>query len=119
MGSLITHKDSASLAAAVYIVQQTSFTPPSIDRLRRYPLYFPTRSILVSYLSAIKTIAAVLIGDLPSATVGSTRTCVGPPDTIATDSTTVLTQGKPAARMGVTTAHGGKIIIGCPTVLIG
>ncbi|MFD2312555.1 PAAR domain-containing protein [Microbulbifer halophilus] len=34
-------------------------------------------------------------------------------------STTVLLQGKPAARMGDSTAHGGKIVVGCPTVLIG
>ncbi len=27
--------------------------------------------------------------------------------------------GKPAARMGDTTAHGGTIILGAPTVLIG
>lgn len=27
--------------------------------------------------------------------------------------------GKPAARMGDTTAHGGTIVSGCPTVLIG
>ena len=27
--------------------------------------------------------------------------------------------GKPAARMGDTTSHGGVIILGCPTVLIG
>ncbi|MFD2311870.1 PAAR domain-containing protein, partial [Microbulbifer halophilus] len=51
--------------------------------------------------------------------VGSTCTCVGPPDTIAMGSTTVLLQGKPAARMGDSTAHGGKIVVGCPTVLIG
>jgi uncharacterized Zn-binding protein involved in type VI secretion len=34
-------------------------------------------------------------------------------------STTVLIQGKAAARMGDTTAHGGTIVMGCPTVLIG
>lgn len=27
--------------------------------------------------------------------------------------------GKPAARMGDLTAHGGTIMLGCPTVLIG
>ncbi|MFN4079863.1 MAG: type VI secretion protein, partial [Saprospiraceae bacterium] len=27
--------------------------------------------------------------------------------------------GKPAARMGDSTAHGGQITLGCPTVLIG
>ena len=61
----------------------------------------------------------VLIGKMPSATVGSTCTCVGPPDTIAMGSTTVLIQVKPAARLGDTTAHGGIIVVVCPTVLIG
>jgi uncharacterized Zn-binding protein involved in type VI secretion len=46
-------------------------------------------------------------------------TCVGPPDPIAMGSTTVLISGKPAARMGDNTAHGGVIVVGCPTVLIG
>ena len=32
---------------------------------------------------------------------------------------TVLICSKPAARMGDTTAHGGNIVLGCPTVLIG
>jgi uncharacterized Zn-binding protein involved in type VI secretion len=45
--------------------------------------------------------------------------CVGPPDLIAVGSTTVLIGSKPAARMGDTTAHGGSIVLGCPTVLIG
>ncbi|WP_082859181.1 PAAR domain-containing protein [Microbulbifer sp. Q7] len=61
----------------------------------------------------------VLIGNLPAATVGSACTCVGPPDTVAMGSTTALIQSKPAARMGDSTAHGGKIVVGCPTVLIG
>jgi len=30
----------------------------------------------------------------------------------------VLITNKPAARMGDTTAHGGSITLGCPTVLI-
>jgi uncharacterized Zn-binding protein involved in type VI secretion len=45
--------------------------------------------------------------------------CVGPPDVIALGSFTTLIMGKPAARMGDMTAHGGTIVIGCPTVLIG
>src|SRR5262245_17811456 len=61
----------------------------------------------------------VLIGGMPAATVGDMCTCVGPPDTIAMGSATVLIGGKPAARMGDTTAHGGSIVVGMPTVMIG
>lgn len=61
----------------------------------------------------------VLIGGLPAARVGDMATCVGPPDTIIMGSTTVLIGGMPAARMGDTTAHGGTIVLGEPTVLIG
>jgi len=32
---------------------------------------------------------------------------------------TVLIGGMPAARMGDTTAHGGSIVLGFPTVMIG
>jgi len=56
----------------------------------------------------------VLIGNLPAATV-----CVGPPDAIIMGSATVLIQNKPAARLGDSTAHGGSIVMGCPTVMIG
>lgn len=61
----------------------------------------------------------VLIGGLPAARVGDMVACVGPPDKIAAGSSGVLINGKPAARMGDATAHGGKIVGGCPTVLIG
>ncbi|QJW89136.1 PAAR domain-containing protein [Spirosoma taeanense] len=61
----------------------------------------------------------VLIGGMPAACLGDLCTCVGPPDTILMGSATVLIGGKPAARMGDPTAHGGTIIVGCPTVLIG
>lgn len=63
--------------------------------------------------------ANVLIGGMPAATVGDMCTCTGPPDAIAMGSNTVLIGGKPAARMGDVTAHGGSIILGCFTVLIG
>lgn len=63
--------------------------------------------------------ATVLIGGMPAAVVGDTVTCVGPPDTIAMGSSTVMIGGKPAARMGDSTAHGGSIILGCFTVMIG
>lgn len=61
----------------------------------------------------------VLIGSLPAATMGSMCTCVGPPDSIILGSATVLIGGQPAARMGDSTAHGGTIVAGLPTVLIG
>lgn len=61
----------------------------------------------------------VLIGCLPAARVGDMAVCVGPPDVIVLGSMTVLISGQPAARMGDTTAHGGSIIMGLPTVLIG
>lgn len=64
-------------------------------------------------------VLTVLIGKLPAAVMGDMATCVGPPDTIIKGSTTVMIGGKPAARMGDTTAHGGSIIMGCPTVIIG
>ena len=63
--------------------------------------------------------ATVLIGFMPAAVVGDMCVCVGPPDAIAMGSTTVLIGGKPAARMGDPTAHGGSIVLGCPTVIVG
>ncbi|MFZ6774432.1 PAAR domain-containing protein [Undibacterium sp. SXout7W] len=64
-------------------------------------------------------IETVLIGMLPAAVLGDSLVCVGPPDTVIKGSATVMIGGKPAARMGDTTAHGGNIIIGNPTVMIG
>jgi uncharacterized Zn-binding protein involved in type VI secretion len=61
----------------------------------------------------------VLIGGQPAARVGDMAVCVGPPDVIALGSFTVLIGGMPAARMGDMTAHGGAIVLGYPTVLIG
>ena len=61
----------------------------------------------------------VLIGKLPAAVLGDMAVCVGPPDSIIKGSATVLICGKPAARMGDSTAHGGSIVLGCPTVQIG
>lgn len=61
----------------------------------------------------------VLIGSLPAARVSDTCVCVGPPDIIALGSFTVLIGSMPAARMGDITAHGGSIVMGLPTVLIG
>lgn len=61
----------------------------------------------------------VMIEGLPAARMGDMATCTGPPDSIAQGSATVLIEGMPAARMGDMTAHGGVIVAGSPTVMIG
>lgn len=60
----------------------------------------------------------VVIGGMPAARMSSVVTCV-PPDSILKGSATVLVGGLPAARMGDNSAHGGAILFGCMTVLIG
>lgn len=64
-------------------------------------------------------VPAVLIGKLPAAVVGDSCVCAGPPNTIVKGSATVMIGGKPAARVGDTCAHGGTIVLGCFTVIIG
>ena len=61
----------------------------------------------------------VLIGFLPAARITDLGVCVGPPDMIILGSTTVLIEYLPAARMGDSTMHGGVIVLGCFTVIIG
>jgi uncharacterized Zn-binding protein involved in type VI secretion len=61
----------------------------------------------------------VLIGGMPAAVVGDSAVCTGPPDSIVSGSATVMIGGKPAARVGDPTAHGGSIVQGEFTVLIG
>jgi uncharacterized Zn-binding protein involved in type VI secretion len=61
----------------------------------------------------------VLTGFMPQARIGDICVCVGPPDSIAMGSPTVLVGGILAARMTDSTVHGGLIMVGCPTVLIG
>jgi len=61
----------------------------------------------------------VLICNMPAAVLGDTLICVGPPDAIVKGSSTVMIGGRPAARMGDSTAHGGQIVAGAPTVLVG
>jgi uncharacterized Zn-binding protein involved in type VI secretion len=64
-------------------------------------------------------VPTVLIGSMPAAVMGDMCVCVGPPDSIVKASATVLIGGRPAARMGDLTAHGGSIVLGLPTVMIG
>jgi uncharacterized Zn-binding protein involved in type VI secretion len=61
----------------------------------------------------------VLIDFLPAATVTSMATCVGPPDIIVLGSMGVMINFLPAARLGDLTAHGGVIVMGSPTCIIG
>jgi uncharacterized Zn-binding protein involved in type VI secretion len=61
----------------------------------------------------------VMIGFLPAARVTDMLTCVGPPDMIVMGSTSVMIDFLPAARLGDPTVHGGTIVLGCPTVIIG
>jgi uncharacterized Zn-binding protein involved in type VI secretion len=61
----------------------------------------------------------VLIGGMPALRVGDMLTCSGPPDSVVKGSATVLVGGMPAARLGDSTAHGGSIVAGCFTVMIG
>src|SRR5438034_8406764 len=60
-----------------------------------------------------------LVGSLPAARKSDLCVCVGPPDTINKGAMPVRIGNKPAARMTDTTDHGGMVVIGCPTVLIG
>lgn len=64
-------------------------------------------------------VPTVMICGLPAATITSMCVCVGPPSLVIKGSATVLIGKKPAARLLDNTAHGGMIVMGAPTVLIG
>jgi len=64
-------------------------------------------------------VPTVMIEKMPAAVMGDNCVCVGPPDVIAKGSATVMIGGKPAARLGDSTAHGGSIVLGAMTVMIG
>lgn len=59
----------------------------------------------------------VLVSSMPTATLGSMGVCVGPPTSVVVGNFTVLANNKPIARMMDSTAHGGVITVGNPTVL--
>lgn len=61
----------------------------------------------------------VLIGGMPDARIGDLSMCIGPPDPIAQGAASVLVGGLPTSRLGDMTSHGGVIVTGFPTVLIG
>jgi uncharacterized Zn-binding protein involved in type VI secretion len=61
----------------------------------------------------------VMIAGMPALRVGDSLTCTGPPDTVVSGSGSVMIGGMPAARLGDSTAHGGSLIVGAATVMIG
>src|SRR5262249_25075907 len=61
----------------------------------------------------------VLIGGMPAARATDMAVCAGGPDVLVPCGSTTLIGSMPAARMGGVTAHGGSIVMGCPTVLVG
>lgn len=64
--------------------------------------------------------ASVLICGSPAARVSDKAVCAAEsPDTINQGEASVLIGGQQAARIGDGTAHGGRIVTGAPTVLIG
>ena len=98
--------------------------PPAARLLDMHtcPMQTPTPAGPVPHVGGPITgpgVPNVLIGGLPASVLGDILVCVGPPDSIIKGSATVLIGGRPAARMGDTTAHGGTIVLGFPTVLIG
>ncbi|MCK7545668.1 PAAR domain-containing protein [Marinobacter bryozoorum] len=61
----------------------------------------------------------VVIGGMPAARVGDKVVCRGPGDTIAKGSSSVFVNGQAVARVGDETEHGGTIVAGNPTVIVG
>ena len=86
------------------------------------PHVCPMVTVLVPHVGgpiSLPCAPTVLIGGMPAARITDVCICTGPPDAIAVGSATVFIGGLPAARMGDMTVHGGSIVMGLPTVLIG
>lgn len=63
--------------------------------------------------------STVLAGGKMVAVIGDTCNCFGPPDVIVQGEASVLVEGKQVATKGDATGHGGIIIEGNSTVLVG
>jgi uncharacterized Zn-binding protein involved in type VI secretion len=63
--------------------------------------------------------SSVLTENLPQAIISAMATCVGPLDVVTSAASTVHIEGMFAARMTDMTAHGGTVVVGAATVLIG
>ena len=61
----------------------------------------------------------VLVGMMPAARVGDMATCIGPPGVVNKGSMNTLIGSMPPGRLGDMSGHGGAIVMGCPTVMIG
>ncbi len=61
----------------------------------------------------------VIIGYQRAARVTDKLVCVGPLDSVSRGEPTVVIGDQDAARIGDPTSHGGRIVAGCPTVIIG
>jgi uncharacterized Zn-binding protein involved in type VI secretion len=61
----------------------------------------------------------VIVGHRPAARVGDTLACKHASDTIVAGERSVQIGFRDAARLGDATAHGGVVVAGCPTVIIG
>ena len=63
--------------------------------------------------------STVIIGFQLAARVGDSLVCCGPPDTISQGEPSVVIGNQDSARYGDPTVHGGKLVSGCPSVIIG
>lgn len=81
----------------------------------------PQVTVLVPHVGGpiITGAFTVIVAGMPAARISDTAICVGPPDVIVSGSSSVVIAGMPAARIGDKTAHGGVIVTGAPTVMIG
>lgn len=93
----------------------------TLDTYHECPMVDPTEPPIPHVGGAIvgPGVDTVLVGGSPASVLGDEATCDGPPDSIIEGSSSVFIGGKPAARMGDATAHGGEIVDGDFTVLIG
>ncbi len=63
--------------------------------------------------------STVLAEGIPISVVGDNCSCAGAPDSIIVGSSSVMIGNKPVARIGDSTAHGGSIVVGCTSILVG
>lgn len=81
----------------------------------------PQVTVIVPHVGGpvIGTAATVLVAGPPAVNINDMAVCVGPPDKVAAASGTVSAKGKPMARMGDSCQHGGMIVLGMPTIIVG